>query len=154
LVGHTLEALGLRGSAGANLIAIQRDRTLLQPTAKTVLRTGDVLFVDLSATPADIDAMQKQYALTPLPLTGAHFTDHAQEIGMAELIVPPASALIGKTIVDAGIRTRFGFSAIGLRRGTEAIEEGLMDEKLRIGDTLLVIGPWKALRNVSVSGAG
>lgn len=71
---------------------------------------------------------------------------------MAEMIVPADSALIGKTIVDAEIRTRFGFSVIGLRRGIEAIEEGLMEEKLRIGDTLLVIGPWKAIRNVSAAG--
>jgi di/tricarboxylate transporter len=154
LVGRTLETLGLRGSSGANLIAIQRDRTLLQPTAKTVLRAGDVLFVDLFGSQADVEAMRQQYALTPLPITGAHFTDHAQEIGMAEMIVPADSELIGKTIVEAGIRTRFGFSVIGLRRGVEAIEENLMDEKLRIGDTLLVIGPWKALRNVSVSAGG
>lgn len=153
LVGRTLDVVGLRGSSGASIVAIQRDRTVLQPTAKTLLQAGDVLFVDLFASAADLEAMQQQYALTALPLTGTHFTDHAQEIGMAEMIIPADSQLIGKTIVEAAVRTRFGFSVIGLRRGVEAIEQGVMEEKLRLGDTLLVIGPWKALRNVGAGGS-
>src|SRR5690606_25690564 len=34
------------------------------------------------------------------------------------------------------------------RRGPEPHEGSLLDEKLALGDTLLVVGPWRAIRHV------
>lgn len=152
LTRETLESFALRDQSGANIVAIQRNGTLLQPTARTRLNAGDILFVDLFAPSADVDALRRQYELEPLPLTGAYFTDQSQEIGMAEVIVPADSELIGKTATSAGFRGRFGLTVIGLRRGTHAVEAGLKDEELRTGDTLLVIGPWKAIRTLQSGG--
>ncbi len=148
LAGQTLEALALRGRAGANLIAIQRNGTLIQPTAKLRLNAGDILFVDLFGETTDVATMCNEYALNALPLTGAHFIDRSQEIGMAEVFVPADSDLVGKTVVEAGVRSRFGFSVIGLRRAGRAVDQRLMDEKMHIGDILLVIGTWKSIRNL------
>ena len=77
-----------------------------------------------------------------LPLTGGYFADRSQEIGMGEVIVPPTSELIGKTVVEADFRTEFGLTVIGLRRGASAYEGSLRTERLRVGDTLLLIGRW------------
>ena len=46
-----------------------------------------------------------------MPLSGAYFTDRSQEIGMAEVIVPPTSELVGKTVVEARFRSTFRFDA-------------------------------------------
>src|SRR5215471_3257721 len=146
--GKTLEELRLRSSAGASLVAIERDRKLVQPTAKTELRAGDILFVDLFAQEADVAALREKYALEPMPLSGAYFTDRSQEIGMAEVIVPADSDLVGKTVVEADVRSRFGLTVVGLRHGRIPKEGPIIHEKLDIGDTLLVIGPWKAIRNM------
>lgn len=153
LVGKRLESLALRGTAGANLIAIQRHGTLIQPAATTELQAGDILYVDLLPPHTDLEGLREEFALDRLPLTGAHFTDQAQTIGMAEVFVPADSNLIGKTIVRTGIRSRFGFSVIGLRRGSKAVEHGVIDEELRVGDTLLVIGPWKTIRSLQSPGS-
>ncbi len=154
LIGQTLQSLEMRASEGANLVAIQRGRELIQPTAKTSFHAGDILFVDLFAPHADAEKMQTRLGLEQLPLTGAHFTDHSQEIGMAELFVPADSSLIGKTIVSGEVRTRFGFSVLGIRRGSQAVKEKLSAEVIKVGDTLLVIGPWKSIRNVRLVGGG
>jgi di/tricarboxylate transporter len=151
-VGKTLEELRLRGSAGASVVAIERDRMLIQPTAKTELRAGDILFVDLFAQEADVAALREKYALEPMPLSGAYFTDRSQEIGMAEVIVPADSDLVGKTVVEADVRSRFGLTVVGLRHGRVPKEGPIIHEKVDIGDTLLVIGPWKAIRNLQSSG--
>jgi di/tricarboxylate transporter len=37
---------------------------------------------------------------------------------------------------------------IGLRRGVVALDRGLQNEELRLGDTLLLIGPWKAIEQL------
>jgi di/tricarboxylate transporter len=150
LAGKTLEEIRLRDTSGASLVAIERSGRIIQPGAKTELHVGDVLFVDLFAGDADLAAMRQRYALEELPLTGAYFTDRSQEIGMAEVILPPTSELIGKTVTDADFRTRYRLTVIGLRRGTVAREHGLRNEQLKIGDTLLLIGPWKAIRNLQL----
>jgi di/tricarboxylate transporter len=67
---------------------------------------------------------------------------------MAEVIVPPASELLGKTLVEADFRAQFGLTAIGLRRGDGAHTDDLLKEKLRAGDTLLLIGPWKEIERL------
>jgi di/tricarboxylate transporter len=152
LAGKSLETLNLKGTSGANIIAIERgrkfSREVLKPTAKTELQAGDILLIDLSTKGAEIDALRVQYLLEELPLTGAYFSDRSQEIGMAEVIVPATSELIGRTLVEAEFRTEFGLTAIGLRRGDGPHTEGLLSEKLRVGDTLLLVGPWKDIERL------
>jgi di/tricarboxylate transporter len=152
LAGKTLEKLNLRGTSGVNIVAIERSgkfsNETLRPTAKTELRAGDILLIDLSASTGVIEALPKQYLLELLPLGGAYFSDRTQEIGMAEVIVPPSSELVGQTLVKAEFRTRFGLTAIGLRRGDGAHTKDLLEEKLRVGDTLLLIGPWKEIERL------
>jgi di/tricarboxylate transporter len=148
LAGKTLEELRLRDTSGASIVAIEREGRLIQPTAKTELRAGDILLVDLFAPDADIEALRDKCALEAMPLTGAYFTDLAQEIGMAEVILPANSELIGKTVTGARFRDRYGVTVVGLRRGVSAHERGLQNAELKIGDTLLVVGPWRAIRNL------
>jgi di/tricarboxylate transporter len=84
--------------------------------------------------------------LEPLPLTGNYFTDQSSDIGIAEVIITPESGLLGKSVRDRGFRTRYGLTVIGLRRGRAHLPAPVVDEKLKLGDTLLVIGPWKRIR--------
>lgn len=152
LVGKTLEELDLRGSSGVNIVAIERSgrfaHRLLRPTAKTELHAGDVLFLDLFAPAIDIAAVRRRFALEELPLSGAYFSDLSQEIGMAEVMLPATSQLIGKTVVGSAFRSRYGLTAVGLRRGSAAHRGRLLDVALKLGDTLLLVGPWKAIRGL------
>jgi di/tricarboxylate transporter len=152
LVGRRIETCNLREDAGANLVAIQRDRQLLHPTAKSEIQAGDILLLDLFSPDSDIESMADKYQLVVLPLTGAHFTDRTQEIGMAELIVSADSDLVGKTVIQSGFRSRYGVSVIGLRRGVKSVQAELKHEVFRVGDTLLVIGPWKSIRTAIYQG--
>ncbi len=149
LVGQNLERLNLRSTSGANILAIERSHRLgkeiLRPTVSTELQAGDILLIDLTAPCNKFKELQAQMALEDLPLSGGYFADRSQEIGMAEAIVPPTSELIGKTVVEAKLRTQFGVTAVGLNRGDGPHTDNLLAEKLRIGDTLLVIGPWKEI---------
>lgn len=70
-----------------------------------------------------------------MSLGGAYFTDRSQEIGMAEVILPPNSELIGETV-------------IGLRRGVVAHERTFLNEPLKLGDTLLLIDPWNDIERL------
>jgi di/tricarboxylate transporter len=156
LVGKTLEELKLRRASGATIVAIERSRKfsrgILRPTAKTELQTGDILLIDLFAPDRNIEALRQQLGLEEMPLSGAYFTDRSQEIGMVEVIVPPNSDLIEQTVVGAKFRTRFGLTVIGLRHGAIAHERELLNETLKLGDTLLLIGPWKDIERLRSDG--
>jgi di/tricarboxylate transporter len=60
----------------------------------------------------------------------------------------PTSDLVGKTVVEAGFRSRFGLTVIGLRRGVVAYDRNLLKEALAVGDTLLLIGPWRDIKQL------
>ena len=67
---------------------------------------------------------------------------------MAEVILPPTSDLVGQTVVGAKFRTRFGLTVVGLRSGVVAHDRELLNHALMIGDTLLLIGPWKDIEKL------
>ena len=152
MAGHTVAQIRLRDTSGATVVAVDRNGKLIQPEANTELRAGDILFVDLAADAAEVAALRRKYSLDELPLGGTYFTDLSQQIGMAEAIVPATSGLIGKSLVESEFRTRYGLNIVGLRRGSKAEVGNFRKEPLRIGDTLLLIGPWKAIRNAQADG--
>jgi di/tricarboxylate transporter len=67
--------------------------------------------------------------------------------GIAEIVIPPASSLIGKSARDVWMRKTYGLSLLGLHRGEETIEagHGVRDIPLQAGDTLIVHTSWIAL---------
>ncbi len=154
LVGRTLAELQLRDTSGANLLAIERPARfsvdVIRPLAATVVRAGDILLVDLFAPDSDIEALSRQLVLETIPSTGRYFLDRAQQLGMVEVILPDGSSLIGKTLVEAEFRTRYGLNAVGLRRGVTAFGPGFTEEGLKLGDTLLLVGFWKDLQKLSM----
>jgi di/tricarboxylate transporter len=153
-VGRILESIDLR-AAGVKLLAIERGAgRLLRPTPTTVLRTGDILLLDIIASKLAIQELVEAYRVEQLPLcpTQGYLTDRAQDLGMIEAIVPAESSFVGKSLLQARMRGDLDLTAIGLRRGSQVIGEGLLDEKLRVGDTLLLTGFWRDIRNLQHDG--
>ena len=153
LVGKRLDELPLR-SGGVNLLAIERGRgfaaRVLRPTAQTELQAGDVLLADVHASKGGINKLWDSLKLELLPLSeiGNYFVDRSQEIGAAEVILPAESSLIGQTVREARIRSEYDLTVIGLRRGNEVIVDDLLEEQLKIGDILLLIGFWSDIRDL------
>jgi len=153
LAGRRLDALDLRASAGISIIAIERGgrfrHRLVHPRADTVLESGDVLLIDLRGNgAAGFGDFARRSGLEELPAQGLWLADTAQDIGMAEFILPPSSRLIGQTLTEARFRSVHELAVIGLRHGATPVPEGLIDEPLRAGDTLLAVGPWRAIRRL------
>ncbi len=158
LLGKTLDDLDLGELSGVDVVAIERSRPfgrqIMEPTAKSDLRTDDVLLVDCGASDPDIRSICGRFGLEEMPLRGAHFADRSQAIGLAEVIVPATSDLVGRTIAQVEFRNRFNLTAIGLRRGVVARGRDFLHEPLAIGDTLLLIGPWREIEKLGSDGSG
>lgn len=74
---------------------------------------------------------------------------NAQHGGIAELVIPPGSSLIGKVIYDIKPRRNFGTNILQIFRNEEIIKRGFRDQKLQAGDTLVVHASWKDLKTLS-----
>lgn len=152
-VGKRIEEYSGR-IAGVSLLAIERgsgmSMKMLRPTPQTQIEAGDILLVDANPPMTDIQALCETYALEPRPLGEAkdYFSDRSQEIGMVEVILPAESSLIGKTVEQARIRSRFGLTVTGLRHGDKVVTQGLLTEPLKLGDTLLLVGFWSDIREL------
>ncbi len=158
LIGQTIGEVEMRSTSGASIVAIERtarnerrlrsSSKIISPSASTVLQADDILFVDVFGLRESAEEVRQKYALEELPLSGDYFTDRSQEIGMAEVMLGANSNLAGKTVVESRFRTEHHLTVIGLRRGSTAQEGNLLEERLKVGDTLLVIGTWKHIREL------
>ncbi|HMM46545.1 MAG TPA: SLC13 family permease [Thiobacillaceae bacterium] len=71
----------------------------------------------------------------------------ATRAGIAEVVIPPGSKLIGKSARDVWMRKTYGLAMVALHRGGETLREDdeIRDIPLQAGDTLVVHTTWEAL---------
>jgi di/tricarboxylate transporter len=63
--------------------------------------------------------------------------------GMAETVVSPRSALIGKTMNQVKFKELYNLNPVALFKGNRIYYAGLTQISLAMGDTLLLQGPWE-----------
>jgi len=71
----------------------------------------------------------------------------SSKAGIAEVVIPPGSMLVGKSARDVWMRKTYGISMVALHRNGETLREGegIRDLPLRAGDTLVAHTTWDAL---------
>ncbi len=65
--------------------------------------------------------------------------------GVAEVVVPPDSRLIGQTVRDLRMRMVYGLSLLSIFRGGQAITTNFRDVPFQAGDTLVCYTRWENL---------
>ena len=77
------------------------------------------------------------------------FTDtlSSAKSGIADIVIPPSSSLIGKSARDLWMRKTYGIAMVALHRDGETLREGddIRNLPLEAGDTLVVHTSWDAL---------
>ncbi len=73
-----------------------------------------------------------------------------QNAGIAEVVIPPKSALIGKSPRELWLRKTYGLSLVALHRAGKTLREGdgIRDLPLQAGDALVVHTTWRALAHL------
>ncbi|MBA3023590.1 MAG: SLC13 family permease [Gammaproteobacteria bacterium] len=74
----------------------------------------------------------------------------AAKSGIAELVIPPRSELIGKSARDLWLRKKYGVSLMALHRGGKTLREGdgVRDIPFQSGDALVVHTGWETLAHL------
>lgn len=76
------------------------------------------------------------------------YLELSASLGLAEVTAP--GVFVGRTIQDAGIRSRFGVNVVAIKRFEDLIVPPQPSEMIREGDVLIVIGPTEGLQKLEV----
>ncbi len=112
----------------------------------TDIREGMVL--GIIASPKPLLAFVEKYGLdlhSSIEVLGEIFAP--TKSGVAEVVIPPSSNLVGKSARDVWMRKIYGIATIALHRDGETMREGesIRDIPFQGGDTLIVHTQWDAL---------
>lgn len=152
---YGVNVIELRRSAGHNKFVRTVNQQLASPTL--MLQQGDVLYLS-----GEIEKVQQLTEDFSLRLIDNH-TDEIEgsssnasldfyDIGIAEILIMPSSSMIGRKILEIGLRSKFNINVLGIRRQHDYLLHNLGNEKIHDSDVLLVQGAWKdiaRLRNES-----
>ena len=64
-------------------------------------------------------------------------------------MIPPGSRLVGQTVGEARLRTRYGISVLAINRRGDILTEGVRDIELETGDCLVSHSTWRDLSAVA-----
>ncbi len=149
LVGHMLD--DVEHAWKIRVIAAQRgaDDMRIGPggLARDVgIEAGSIL--GILASPENLKAFVDKFGLELRPdLETFAEALSASRAGIAEVVIPPGSSLIGKSARDVWMRKTYGIAMVALHRGGKTLREGegIRDLPLQAGDTLVVHTTWDAL---------
>jgi di/tricarboxylate transporter len=161
LVGQTVRSSRLRQAFDLTILEILRPRGAralqiadqrlvfgvedifeIKPEPDTRFQVDDILVVQGEGNEAGRAA-----AFWNLGVQPAEVEDEAslidEEVGVAEVLLPTASALAGKTLVESQFGTQYKLTVLDINRPGVEGELDVKDTPLRFGDILLVQGPWR-----------
>lgn len=151
LVGQTTEQSGIWDRYNINIIGISSEKGVIYaPWRETEFRSGQE--IALLGSEENIKNFASEYDLLPeQSLKRFERLRDPEESGFAEVIVPPRSEAIGKTIRSFSMRRRFAVEPLRLFSKGEESRGDLSDHRFSAGDVIIVYGLWEKIRDMKES---
>jgi di/tricarboxylate transporter len=149
LDGETLQKSRLADVFDFRVLAIFRDGELnVMPRGDEILLGRDLLLIEGQQTDLDVlRGMQELEIDTKVP--GNLGPLESERLTLMDATLDPRSSLAGKTVGELNFRERYGIELAGIWREGTTIGTELADERLQIGDALLLLGPRDRLQLLS-----
>ncbi len=145
---RSLAETRLGNTLGVKVVAILHDgRKRLAPAGSTLLRSGDVLFVDGEAT--DVEELLRLQGVEVKAVSTEELPVPTGGVGGIRMRVAPESPIAGHALRELRFRDRFGVVVIGVRRGEEVLRERLAEVVLAEGDEILALGQREQLEELA-----
>lgn len=156
LTGRTARELEIRTRYGLTLLEVRREsksiwNNVIQEAAMpdTLFQDGDTLYV--------LGEREKARKFAELFNLDFHEDEERDgrskldfyEIGLAEVLITPESALINRPLRAANFRERFNLNVLAIKRNGKYIFDDILDGHVKAGDMLLVHGAWKGIESLA-----
>jgi di/tricarboxylate transporter len=149
LAEETLAKSRLADVFDFRVLAIFRDGELkVMPRGDEVLLGGDLLLIEGQHSDLDVlRGLQELEIDTKVPANVTPF--ESERLTLMDATLDPRSSLAGRTVGELNFRERYGIELAGIWREGETVGTELADERLQIGDALLLLGPRDRLQLLS-----
>jgi len=125
-----------------NVLGISRDGIFISaPAPETIIREGDIV---LAQGEVWIKAL-KDYGLRLQDAAPVLSQATNGDAALTEVVLPPHSKLIGKTLREIHFREKFNLTVLSMWRAGKPIHMGFANMPLQVGDGLLVQGTAESL---------
>ena len=149
LAGASLKKSRLPDVFDFRIVAIFRDSALtVMPRGDEILIGGDLLLIE--GQPSDLDVLRglQDFEIeTSVPANLGAF--ESERLTLMDATLDPRSTLAGLTVGELNFRERYGIELAGIWREGEMVGTDIADERLQIGDALLLLGPRERLKLLS-----
>lgn len=145
LVNSTLINSHIGEELGITVVAIWRNHhAILAPSPTEVITANDYLLLlgqeERVHKLADWGvAVGRENGNKPLQ-------QHDYSVDLTEVVIPPRSNVVGKTLKDMNFRARYGLTAVALWREGRSYRTDVGLQQLQVGDALLMVGPIRAIK--------
>jgi di/tricarboxylate transporter len=151
LAGMTVGEAEMLPGAPFILALKSADELRIEPSADQMIWVGSVFA--LMGTEQQVKNFRRRMKLT---LRGdiETFVEilNPARSGIAEIVIAPSSNIIGKTLIDIGMRRRYRVNVLAVYREEETIrKDRLRTLRFRSGDTLVVHSRWDDLHMLSLN---
>ncbi|MBN1944202.1 MAG: anion permease [Bradymonadales bacterium] len=148
LVDKTPEEAGLWKRYRVNILGISRGEEVeYAPWRETHFAVGQELA--LLGSRESIKEFAEENRLVDVADDGLLASLHdPTRSGFAEVIVPPRSGIVGKSIRQFGLRKRYAVEPVMLFSRGEEIRGDFSDQEIRPGDTVIVYGLWEKIEEM------
>ena len=149
LAEETLKKSRLADVFDFRVLAIFRDGELkVMPRGDEILFGRDLLLIE--GQQSDLDVLRGMQELDiDTKATGNQASQETERLTLMDATLDPRSSLAGKTVGELNFREKYGIELAGIWREGTTIGTELADERLQIGDALLLLGPRDRLRLLS-----
>lgn len=147
IIGIPLKELKLPISHGITIISIERKAierkpfrhgTTLTPKADTTLEANDKIIVL-----GDSNRLIEEFKLREVKIDNEDSALLSRTNGISEVLITPHSNVENKTIRELHFRKKHGLTVLAIQRNGKYVLNNVGKEKLHLGDSLLVHGPWE-----------
>ena len=149
LAGKQLKDVDSHGRAGWILGVRSGGDTSITPSRETFVWVGSELAI--MGSKDEVEKYAKLHGLELKPEVDS-FSEYlsATNAGIAEVVIPPFSDLIGKSIAEIQFRRNYRARVLAVYRVNDIIDTDLGGLVLQAGDTLLIHSRWRDL--IAMSG--
>lgn len=149
LAGATLAKSRLAEVFDFRVTAVFREGSLkVMPRGDEELLGGDLLLIE--GQPGDLDVLRGLQELEIVSSVPSGLgTFQSERLTLMDATLDPRSRLAGRTVGELNFRERYGIELAGIWREGETVGTDLADERLQVGDALLLLGPRDRLQLLS-----
>lgn len=147
LVNTALSHSNIGAELGITVVAIWRGHhAILAPEPIEIINANDYLLV---MGREERVAQLEKWGLMVGRENGNVHPEHDYSVDLTEVVIPPRSSAVGKTLTEIQFRNRYGLTSVALWREGRSYRTDVGKTPLQVGDALLMVGAISRIKKLA-----